>query len=162
MCWFPRLLCLETTCVHAGSSFVGIIETLVLTHPGIIGVFLVLPLLPRSQFEDILEAPAAHLTQPPSLVLFCFPACRSEFEGILEKTPAEANAFLSDPEKYIASECGTGKTLLFMSVCCCQMGGIIVQMGGRQPADGVLIKLGWGRVLAPRGLPSSALGGQQA
>ena len=28
----------------------------------------------------------------------------SEFEGILEKTPAEANAFLADPEKYIASE----------------------------------------------------------
>lgn len=28
---------------------------------------------------------------------------RSEFEGLLEKTPAEANAFLADPEKYIAS-----------------------------------------------------------
>ena len=28
--------------------------------------------------------------------------CRSEFEGLLEKAPSEANSFLADPEKYIA------------------------------------------------------------
>lgn len=32
------------------------------------------------------------------------PLDRSEFEGILEKTPAEANAFLADPEKYLHCE----------------------------------------------------------
>ncbi len=31
------------------------------------------------------------------------PAPRSEFEGLLEKSPSEANAFLADPEKYIAA-----------------------------------------------------------
>ncbi len=31
-------------------------------------------------------------------------SCRSEFEGILEKTPQEANAFLADPEKYLHCE----------------------------------------------------------
>ena len=43
--------------------------------------------------------PASPLPYPPRL---CRLPHRSEFEGILEKTPAEANAFLADPEKYIA------------------------------------------------------------
>ena len=29
------------------------------------------------------------------------PPCRSEFEGLLEKAPAEANAYLEDPGKYV-------------------------------------------------------------
>ena len=45
-----------------------------------------------------------HLTCLPGVTA---PYRSSEFEGILEKTPAEANAFLADPEKYIASECDT-------------------------------------------------------
>ena len=28
---------------------------------------------------------------------------RSEFEGLLEKAPSEANAYLADPEKYITA-----------------------------------------------------------
>lgn len=38
------------------------------------------------------------------------PWSSSEFEGLLEKTPAEANAFLADPEKYIAGECIVRRT----------------------------------------------------
>jgi len=34
--------------------------------------------------------------KPPAPLLL---PCRSEFEGLLEKGPSEANAYLEDPEK---------------------------------------------------------------
>ena len=37
----------------------------------------------------------------PHNIDHCLIFARSEFEGLLEKAPAEANAFLKDPEKYL-------------------------------------------------------------
>lgn len=42
--------------------------------------------------------------------------CRSEFEGILEKTPAEANAFLADPDKYLGCEFSFSLVFLHITV----------------------------------------------
>ena len=39
----------------------------------------------------------------PHNIDHCLTFARSEFEGLLEKAPAEANAFLADPAKYLAS-----------------------------------------------------------
>lgn len=58
--------------------------------------------------------------EPAPFVARC---CSSEFEGLLEKTPAEANSFLADPEKYISSEWAAsaathaGKESAATSVC---------------------------------------------
>uniref|UniRef100_A0A1D1ZMI8 E1 ubiquitin-activating enzyme n=1 Tax=Auxenochlorella protothecoides TaxID=3075 RepID=A0A1D1ZMI8_AUXPR len=49
------------------------------------------------------QAPMCTLHSFPHNIHHCLTYARSEFEGLLEKTPAEANAFLADPEKYIAS-----------------------------------------------------------
>lgn len=37
----------------------------------------------------------------PHNIDHCLTFARSEFEGHLEKAPAEANAFLTEPEKYL-------------------------------------------------------------
>ena len=39
----------------------------------------------------------------PHNIDHCLTFARSEFEGLLEKAPSEANAFLVDPTKYIAT-----------------------------------------------------------
>ena len=39
----------------------------------------------------------------PHNIDHCLTFARSEFEGFMEKAPAEANAFLADPAKYIAA-----------------------------------------------------------
>ena len=72
------------------------------------------------------------------------PCCRSEFEGILEKTPAEANAFLLDPEKYISSEW----------VCVC--GGGVLPLGCTASEVYCMVYCLWG---VPRGVPQGVLRG---
>jgi ubiquitin-activating enzyme E1 len=49
------------------------------------------------------QAPMCTLHSFPHNIDHCLTWARSEFEGLLEKTPAEANAFLLDREKYKAS-----------------------------------------------------------
>ena len=39
----------------------------------------------------------------PHNIDHCLTFARSEFEGLLEKAPQEANAFLSDPAQYLAA-----------------------------------------------------------
>lgn len=39
----------------------------------------------------------------PHNIDHCLTFARSEFEGLVEKAPSEANAFLADPVKYIAA-----------------------------------------------------------
>ena len=39
----------------------------------------------------------------PHNIDHCLTFARSEFEGFMEKAPAEANAFLADPTKYITA-----------------------------------------------------------
>ena len=39
----------------------------------------------------------------PHNIDHCLTFARSEFEGLLEKSPSEANAFLSDPAKYLTA-----------------------------------------------------------
>lgn len=39
----------------------------------------------------------------PHNIDHCLTYARSEFEGMLEKSPAEANAFLTDPAKYLTA-----------------------------------------------------------
>ena len=39
----------------------------------------------------------------PHNISHCLTFARSEFEGLLEKSPAEANAFLNSPDKYLAA-----------------------------------------------------------
>lgn len=39
----------------------------------------------------------------PHNIDHCLTFARSEFEGLLEKAPQEANAFLSDPDKYLSA-----------------------------------------------------------
>ena len=47
------------------------------------------------------QAPMCTLHSFPHNIHHCLTYARSEFEGLLEKTPAEANAFLEDPVKYL-------------------------------------------------------------
>ncbi|KAH7624317.1 hypothetical protein Ndes2526B_g00502 [Nannochloris sp. 'desiccata'] len=49
------------------------------------------------------QAPMCTLHSFPHNIHHCLTYARSEFEGLLEKTPAEANAFLEDPAKYLNS-----------------------------------------------------------
>jgi ubiquitin-activating enzyme E1 len=46
------------------------------------------------------QAPMCTVHSFPHNIDHCLTWARSEFEGLLEKTPAEANAFLSKPEEY--------------------------------------------------------------
>jgi len=39
----------------------------------------------------------------PHNIDHCLTFARSEFEGLLEKCPSEANAFLTDPAKYLSA-----------------------------------------------------------
>ena len=55
----------------------------------------------------------------PHNIDHCLTFARSEFEGLLEKSPAEANAFLADPAKYLANpyaRCAGGCSLLKLAV----------------------------------------------
>ena len=49
------------------------------------------------------QAPMCTLRSFPHNISHCLTFARSEFEGLLEKGPAEANAFLADPAKYLAA-----------------------------------------------------------
>lgn len=49
------------------------------------------------------QAPMCTLHSFPHNIHHCLTYARSEFQGILEKSPEEANAFLSDPDKYLGS-----------------------------------------------------------
>eukprot|EP01018_Ginkgo_biloba_P004737 Gb_01549 [translate_table: standard] len=49
------------------------------------------------------QAPMCTLHSFPHNIDHCLTWARSEFEGMLEKTPSEANAFLSKPEEYKSS-----------------------------------------------------------
>jgi ubiquitin-activating enzyme E1 len=49
------------------------------------------------------QAPMCTLHSFPHNIHHCLTYARSEFEGALEKTPAEANAFLADPASYLSS-----------------------------------------------------------
>ena len=49
------------------------------------------------------QAPMCTLRSFPHNISHCLTFARSEFEGLLEKGPAEVNAFLSDPAKYLAA-----------------------------------------------------------
>ena len=47
------------------------------------------------------SAPMCTLHSFPHNIQHCLTFARSEFEGLLEKTPADANAYLDNPEKYV-------------------------------------------------------------
>ena len=49
------------------------------------------------------QAPMCTLRSFPHNISHCLTFARSEFEGLLEKSPAEANAFLNSPDKYLAA-----------------------------------------------------------
>ena len=49
------------------------------------------------------QAPMCTVHSFPHNIDHCLTFARSEFEGLLEKAPAEANAYLADPVKYIAT-----------------------------------------------------------
>jgi ubiquitin-activating enzyme E1 len=49
------------------------------------------------------QAPMCTLHSFPHNAHHCLTYARSEFEGLLEKAPAEANAFLADPDAYLAA-----------------------------------------------------------
>lgn len=49
------------------------------------------------------QAPMCTLHSFPHNIDHCLTYARSEFEGMFEKSPAEANGYLSDPEKYVAT-----------------------------------------------------------
>ncbi|XP_052184847.1 ubiquitin-activating enzyme E1 1-like [Diospyros lotus] len=49
------------------------------------------------------QAPMCTVHSFPHNIDHCLTWARSEFEGLLEKTPAEVNAFLSDPSEYAAA-----------------------------------------------------------
>ena len=66
----------------------------------------------------------------PHNIDHCLTFARSEFEGLLEKSPAEANAFLLDPVKCVVSSCACTRKLpcreaelehCAMQVCCLGM-----------------------------------------
>ncbi|KAK2076935.1 hypothetical protein QBZ16_005163 [Prototheca wickerhamii] len=54
------------------------------------------------------QAPMCTLHSFPHNIHHCLTYARSEFEGLLEKTPAEANAFLADRAKYLAAARAAG------------------------------------------------------
>ncbi|XP_075515549.1 ubiquitin-activating enzyme E1 1-like isoform X1 [Primulina tabacum] len=54
------------------------------------------------------QAPMCTLHSFPHNIDHCLTWARSEFEGLLEKTPAEVNAYLSNPGEYISSVRNTG------------------------------------------------------
>jgi len=56
------------------------------------------------------QAPMCTLHSFPHNIHHCLTWARSEFEGLLDKTPAEANAFLSKPNEYIAAIKSAGDT----------------------------------------------------
>lgn len=47
------------------------------------------------------SAPMCTLHSFPHNIQHCLTFARSEFEGLLEKTPSDANSYLNDPEKYV-------------------------------------------------------------
>jgi len=49
------------------------------------------------------QAPMCTVHSFPHNIDHCLTWARSEFEGMLEKSPAEANAYLADPSKYVDS-----------------------------------------------------------
>lgn len=49
------------------------------------------------------QAPMCTLHSFPHNIDHCLTTARSDFEGLLEKAPAEVNTFLNNPEKYIAA-----------------------------------------------------------
>ena len=49
------------------------------------------------------QAPMCTLHSFPHTIDHCLTYARSEFEGLLDKSPAEANAYVSDPAGYVAS-----------------------------------------------------------
>ncbi len=54
------------------------------------------------------QAPMCTVHSFPHNIDHCLTWARSEFEGLVEKGPAEANAFLSDPEKYLGQATSSG------------------------------------------------------
>ncbi len=56
----------------------------------------------------------------PHNIDHCLTFARSEFEGLLEKSPSEANAFLSDPAKYLSAvrQVRLQRLLLFTDASC--------------------------------------------
>ncbi|GJP80558.1 hypothetical protein CLOP_g10761, partial [Closterium sp. NIES-67] len=54
------------------------------------------------------QAPMCTVHSFPHNITHCLTWARSEFEGLLERTPSEANAFLSAPEKYCEEMMGAG------------------------------------------------------
>ncbi|MCO5547118.1 hypothetical protein L7F22_000560 [Adiantum nelumboides] len=54
------------------------------------------------------QAPMCTLHSFPHNINHCLTWARSEFEGLLEKTPAEVNTYLSKPEEYKASMASAG------------------------------------------------------
>ncbi|XP_002982764.2 ubiquitin-activating enzyme E1 2 [Selaginella moellendorffii] len=57
------------------------------------------------------QAPMCTLHSFPHNIDHCLTWARSEFEGLLEKTPSEANAFLSNPQEYKSSARSAGDAL---------------------------------------------------
>ena len=49
------------------------------------------------------QAPMCTLHSFPHNIDHCLTFARSEFEGLMEKAPSEANVFLADPAKYVAA-----------------------------------------------------------
>ena len=49
------------------------------------------------------QAPMCTVHSFPHNIHHCLTFARSEFEGMFEKSPAEVNAFLSNPAKYLAA-----------------------------------------------------------
>lgn len=54
------------------------------------------------------QAPMCTVHSFPHNIDHCLTWARSEFEGLLEKTPAEANAYLSNPSEYTAAQSKSG------------------------------------------------------
>ncbi|OMO82887.1 Ubiquitin/SUMO-activating enzyme E1 [Corchorus capsularis] len=54
------------------------------------------------------QAPMCTVHSFPHNIDHCLTWARSEFEGLLEKTPAEVNAYLSNPDEYAASMRNSG------------------------------------------------------
>ncbi|KAL3334041.1 hypothetical protein AABB24_030682 [Solanum stoloniferum] len=54
------------------------------------------------------QAPMCTLHSFPHNIDHCLTWARSEFEGLLEKTPAEVNAYLSNPSEYTSAQTNAG------------------------------------------------------
>ncbi|RAL42333.1 hypothetical protein DM860_012116 [Cuscuta australis] len=54
------------------------------------------------------QAPMCTVHSFPHNIDHCLTWARSEFEGLLEKTPAEANAYLSNPSEYTSAQSKSG------------------------------------------------------